>query len=199
MSDDPTPDAGNASAADDNSEPKLPAPSNTPAPEKPSDIERLRQSKDEWKVKAIETEKRLKEIEDAEAKRLEDERKAREEYKDLYEEEKAKREAAEQQLESASEKVSAIEQQQEDEVAKLLEEIPEDKRPPLDAGDPPAKRLLTLRYAKSLLENKPKPPVGAGVNNEPAPQDDRLTELLKARRTRPLTQDENFELMELSE
>lgn len=201
MSDDLTPGSGNEPAVDPNNEPNPPAPSNPPAPDnKPSDIERLRQSKDDWKTKALENEKRLKEIEDAEAKRIEEEKKAREEFKDLYEAEKAKREAAEEQLQSANSKVSEIEKQQEAEIATLLESIPEDKRPPLDDNDPPVKRLRTLQYAQSLLDSKPKPPVGAGVNSDPNPTGEgRKEELLKAMKTRRLTDEENYELMELSE
>lgn len=106
--------------------------------------------------------------------------------------EKARADAAEQ-------KVKDFEDQQEAELAEFLKGIPDDKKPKLDPSDPVAKRLDLVKYAFSLLSSGPKPAVGGGARNDPQEKGDRLAELCKLEKERPLTSDEAFELMELSE
>jgi len=121
-------------------------------------------------------------------------------YQELAEKKQAEAEAATKALEDEKRKsqelqaqVKAIEDQQEAELTKLLEEIPEDKRPPLDTSDPVKKRLEQVKYAHSLLAS-PKSPVGAGARNTTSAAASRKEELLK-KNVNLLTKAETAELM----
>lgn len=95
----------------------------------------------------------------------------------------------------AEARAKEYEDAQEEELKGLLEQIPEEKRPPLDPADPVSKRLKQVKHAMSLLESGPKPAVGGGVRKGQE-QADRLAEL-KKKNFNQLTEDEAAELVEL--
>lgn len=99
----------------------------------------------------------------------------------------------------AEEELNKFREAQEKELASLLESIPEDKRPPLTDSMSVTDKLTHVKYVKTLLDSQTP---ADGVGKPPFKQDgkkgDRLKELQGFMKTRPLTEEENLEYIELS-
>lgn len=177
------------------SESKESVPSQTPAPEKKSDIQRLAESKDKWKQEAIEARRLLEEKKEAEKNMALEKMKENEQYKELLEQREAELEELKKVKEKADLRLQAIEEAQEAELQVFLEEIPEDKRPPLDDKDSVQKRLAQVKYVKTLIAPTLKPALGGVPAKQTESAAARLKELRQKERP---SQDELFEMMELS-
>lgn len=172
--------------------------------EKKSNFKKVQEAREAAEARAAEAEKKLREREEADRKAAEAKMAEEKRFEELAKQKEA--EAADKAAEAAREKaraddlaakVKAFEDQQEAELADILKGIPDEKKPPLDPSDPASKRLAQARYAQSLLDTGPKPPVGAGARNGTGDGKDRLKSLQDAQKTRPLTEEETWELMSL--
>lgn len=170
--------------------------------EKKSNFQKVKEAREAAEARATEAERKLKERVDADKKAAEEKLAAEKRFEELAQQREA--EAAQARAEAAAEKakreaaeakVKEIEDQQEAELAELLKTIPEDKRPPLDASDPVAKRLAQVKYVISLLGSaKPEKPIGGGIRNQPEGGPERKQQLLN----KPTSPTEAFELMGMS-
>lgn len=171
--------------------------------DKKSNFKKVQEAREAAETRAAEAERKLKEREDADkkaadAKLLED--KKYEELAVQREKEatdaKAEAEAAKAEANAAKAKLKEVEDQQETEFNALLETIPEDKRPPLDATDSVAKRLSQVRYVLTLLGKEPKPPVGH-TPPKGDPSGDKASRIKELKAKPYLSSDESFEMLEL--
>ncbi|MDQ3232462.1 MAG: hypothetical protein M3Q07_11620, partial [Pseudobdellovibrionaceae bacterium] len=168
--------------------------------DKKSNFKKVQEDREAQKARADAAEAKLREREEADKKAAEAKLTEEKKFEELATSSKAEAEAAKAEAtaakaeaETANAKLKKIEDQQEAELTKILETIPEDKRPPLDETDSVDKRLAQVRYAQSLLDLGPKPAAGAGVRKGETTDKGRYQELKDAEKTRQLTEDEAFE------
>lgn len=172
--------------------------------EKKSNFKKVQEAREAAEARAAEAEKKLREREEADKKAEEEKLRQNSQFEQLAKDKEAEAQAKTDEAarekaraDAAEAKVKAFEDQQEAELVEILKGIPEDKKPPLDDSDPVSKRLAQARYAQSLLDSGPKPPVGGG-HRKGGGNADRLKELREAEKTRLLTEDETWEMMSLS-
>jgi flagellar biosynthesis GTPase FlhF len=164
--------------------------------------EREEAARKEAEARAAEAERKLREREEADKKAAEAKLAAEKRFQELAQQKEVEAkqkadeaEAERKKREEVEKELAEFKKAQEEELNALLNEIPQDKRPPLDDSMTVPQKLKIVKHTMEML-GTPKPPVGHPQNKQ-GDKTTRKAELLK-KGFNNLTSDEALELAGLT-